>query len=94
MRVRVLVPGQLRETVDGQSRLDVELGGSPTLGIVLDELAGRYPKLDKRLRDERGVLRRYVNFYVDGEECRSLGGADTALRDGTEVQVIPSVAGG
>ena len=26
------------------------------------------------LRDERGELRRYVNVYVDGEECRRLEG--------------------
>lgn len=94
MRVRVLLPGQLRQVTGGEGRVDVELAGAVTLACVLDELAVRYPMLDKRLRDERGVLRRYVNFYVDGEECRRLDGTETALRDGTEVQVIPSVAGG
>jgi molybdopterin converting factor small subunit len=46
------------------------------------------------LRDESGRLRRYVNFFVDGEECRHLGGVSAPLRDAAEVQIIPSVAGG
>ena len=57
-------------------------------------LAERYPALERRLRDEQAGLRRYVNFYVDGEECRRLGGPSAALRDRGEVQIIPSVAGG
>ncbi|MFG1774247.1 MoaD/ThiS family protein [Nocardia salmonicida] len=50
--------------------------------------------MERRLRDERGALRRYVNFYVDGDECRLLDGQDTAVGAGTEVMIIPSVAGG
>jgi molybdopterin converting factor small subunit len=40
------------------------------------------------------VLRRYINLYVDGEECRRLAGPDTVLRGGAELQILPSVAGG
>lgn len=94
MRVVVLVPGVLRQAVGGASKLDVEVPEPATLGAALDVLAERHPLLDRRLRDERAGLRRYVNFYVDGEECRRLAGSDTPLREGTEIQVIPSVAGG
>lgn len=90
----VLVPGVLRQAVGGASRLDVEVPEPATLGTMLDVLAKRHPLLDRRLRDEQAGLRRYVNFYVDGEECRRLSGSDTPLRDGAEIQVIPSVAGG
>ncbi|TCP54034.1 molybdopterin synthase subunit MoaD [Tamaricihabitans halophyticus] len=72
----------------------MRLAEAATLGDVLDEIEGQYPELGKRLRDEQAVLRRYVNFYVDGEECRRLGGAQTPLVEGAEVQIIPSVAGG
>ncbi|WP_199431503.1 MoaD/ThiS family protein [Qaidamihabitans albus] len=89
--VSVGLPSVLRGLAEGNSR--VEVAGS-TLGAVLDALAERYPGLERRLRDERGGLRRYVNFYVDGEECRRLDGPATPLRDGAEVVVIPSVAGG
>ena len=94
MRVTVLLPGVLRAKADDQAKLDVEVAEPATLGALLDVLADRYPALERRLRDEQAGLRRYVNFYVDGEECRFSGGPDTVLRDAAEVQIIPSVAGG
>ena len=94
MRITVLLPGPLREKAGGEARLDVEVAEPATLGAVLDALARRYPALERRLRDEQAGLRRYVNFYVDGEECRHRGGPATVLREDAEVQIIPSVAGG
>ena len=88
----ILVPGVLRAEAGGEHRLDVAAAG--TLAAVLDEVAGRWPRLERRIRDERGELRRYVNVYVDGEDCRRLGGLAAPVDDASEVQVIPSVAGG
>jgi molybdopterin converting factor small subunit len=88
----VLVPGVLRAEAGGESRLGVTADGS--LRAVLDEIAARWPRLARRLRDEQGELRRYVNVYVDGEDCRLSGGLESPVRDGAEVQVLPSVAGG
>lgn len=61
---------------------------------MLDEVGRRWPRLERRIRDERGALRRYVNVYVDGEDCRSAAGLDTPVPQGAQVQVLPSVAGG
>ncbi|GHG10402.1 MULTISPECIES: ubiquitin-like small modifier protein 1 [Amycolatopsis] len=94
MRITVLLPGTLREKAGGEARLDVEVAEPATLGALLDALAERYPALERRLRDEQAGLRRYVNFYVDGEECRRRDGPATVLREDAEVQIIPSVAGG
>jgi molybdopterin synthase sulfur carrier subunit len=94
MRVTVLLPGVLREKAGGAAQLTVDVPDPATLGGLLDVLAGEHPALERRLRDERAGLRRYVNFYVDGEECRFSGGPDTPLREAAEVQIIPSVAGG
>jgi molybdopterin converting factor small subunit len=94
MRVRVLLAGVLRPAADGAAKLDVDVTDGADLGAVLDVLDARYPMLGRKLRDEQSRLRRYVNVYVDGEECRRLDGAATALTDGAEIQVIPSVAGG
>ncbi|SFP52623.1 Molybdopterin converting factor, small subunit [Amycolatopsis arida] len=91
MTVTVHLPAVLRGMAEGRVELTVS---AATLGQALDAIAASYPALERRLRDERGTLRRYVNFYVDGEECRRLAGPDTPLRDGAEVMVIPSVAGG
>jgi sulfur-carrier protein len=94
MAVTVALPGVLRQTVGDQSTVEVQVAGTVRLGEVLDVLADRYPALERRLRDESGRLRRYVNFYVDGEECRHLGCAAAPVTDGAEVRIIPSVAGG
>ncbi|RJQ79702.1 MoaD/ThiS family protein [Pseudonocardiaceae bacterium YIM PH 21723] len=94
MRITVLLPQVLRPNAGGAGRLTVDMADGATMGALLDALARDHPGLDRRIRDEQGGLRRYVNFYVDGEECRRLAGSDTELKDGTEVQIIPSVAGG
>ncbi|HEX7302976.1 MoaD/ThiS family protein [Lentzea sp.] len=94
MRVTVLIPGVLRGVTDGRPSVTVDVPDPPTLGAALDVLAGTYPGLDRRLRDERAALRRYVNFYVNGEECRRLSGPATPLPAGAEIQILPSVAGG
>lgn len=88
---RVHLPSMLRTYVSGEKELDVD---GATLRNVLDALGERSPALERRLRDESGKLRRYVNFYVDGDECRILDGLDTPLGAGAEVMIIPSVAGG
>jgi molybdopterin synthase sulfur carrier subunit len=94
MAVTVVVPGVLRAEADGQGTLQVEVGGSSTVAAVLDDIAERWPRLARRIRDERGDLRRYVNLYVDGEECRRLDGLATAVPDRAEILIVPSVAGG
>ena len=88
----LLVPGVLRAEAGGDSRLEVTGGG--TLRQVLDEVARRWPRLERRIRDEAGELRRYVNVYVDGEDVRRLGGQDTPVPEGSQVQILPSIAGG
>jgi molybdopterin converting factor small subunit len=90
--ITVLVPGVLRGETAGESSVVVD--PAPTLGAVLDEVGRRWPRLERRIRDEQGALRRYVNVYVDGEDCRRQSGLDTPVRDGAEIQLLPSVAGG
>lgn len=94
MRVTVRLPSTLRSRAGDRSTVDVQVPDGATLADLLDVLAADYPGLERRLRDERRELRRYVNFFVDGEECRRLDGAATSLRGAAEVQIIPSVAGG
>jgi sulfur-carrier protein len=92
MSVVVLLPGVLRAEAGGAGRLTVDADG--TLAAVLDELAERFPRLERRIRDERRQLRRYVNVYIDGDDCRVVAGLDSPVKPGAEIQVLPSVAGG
>jgi len=91
--VQVLLPGVLAALAGGEKHVTVEPTGD-TLADLLDALAAEHPMLARRIRDETGQVRRFVNVYVDGDDVRFEGGLETKVRDGAEVQVLPSVAGG
>ena len=93
MSVQVVLPGTLADLAGGSKHLDVDPVGD-TLGDLLDAVAARHPTLDRRIRDETGRVRRFVNVYVDGEDVRWQDGLATAVPDGAVVQVLPSIAGG
>jgi molybdopterin synthase sulfur carrier subunit len=93
MSVQVVLPGVLADLAGGSKHLDVQPEGG-TLADLLDALAAEHPRLMRRIRDETGTVRRFVNVYVDGEDVRFQDGLATTVRDGAEVQVLPSVAGG
>jgi molybdopterin converting factor small subunit len=90
--VRVLLPGVLASLVGGARHLDVPAGG--TLGEVLDAVAAEHPLLGRRIRDETGAVRRFVNVYVDGDDVRFGAGLATPVPEGATVHVLPSIAGG
>jgi molybdopterin converting factor small subunit len=93
--VCVRLPGALRPSAGGNSCVDLAVDGEIELSALLDVLDVRYPALARRIRDEQGTVRRYVNVYIDGVDAREHGDPRTApVRPGAEVLVLPSVAGG
>ncbi|HIW62896.1 MAG TPA: MoaD/ThiS family protein [Candidatus Stackebrandtia excrementipullorum] len=94
MSITVYVPSALRNESGGQSVITMEVTESDSLKDVLDRVAVRHPRLGRRICDEQGRLRRFVNVFIDQDECRSLSGMDTLVEDGAEVRILPSVAGG
>jgi molybdopterin converting factor small subunit len=92
--ISVVLPSVLQPLAGGQSILTTPADGAVTVGRLLDSVTGTYPVLARRLRDETGALRRYVNIYVNGEEVRRLRGLETEVSAGQEVLIIQSVAGG
>lgn len=94
MRVTLVLPRPLMEFAAGQRRLSLEVCADARLSDALAQLSAPYPALSRRIQDEAGNLRRYVNVYVDGEECRQRQGLDTRLQDGATLHVIGSIAGG
>ncbi len=94
MKVSVLIPALLAEHTGGQRNLQVISEGTASVGAVLDVLAQEYPIFDRRVRDETGSVRRYVNVYIDGDDIRALDGLRTPLQEGQELLIIQSVAGG
>jgi molybdopterin converting factor small subunit len=91
----VRLPGALRPAAGGNKCVDVPVADDVPLSALLDALDARYPALARRIRDEQGRLRRYVNVYIDGEDVRAHDDpASAPVRPGAEVLVLPSVAGG
>jgi molybdopterin synthase sulfur carrier subunit len=92
--ISVLLPSVLQPLAGGQSILTAPADRAVTVGGVLDTVTGGYPALSRRLRDETGKVRRYVNIYVNGNEIRRLQGLATEISPGQELLIIQSVAGG
>jgi sulfur-carrier protein len=90
----VVLPGVLRSHADGAGTLQLDLPAGATVGDLLDALGQRHPALERRIRDEHGQLRRFVNLYVDGDDVRGSGGVAAPVGPQAEVLVLPSIAGG
>jgi MoaD family protein len=91
MAVTVKIPAQLRSAAGGEAEAEVDGG---TVQEVLDGLFQRHEELRARISDEDGTLRRFVNVYVAGEDIRFLDGLATPVKDGSELTILPAVAGG
>lgn len=94
MIIRVVLPRALVEFADGHRDVEVEVPDGAVLADVIDDVAGRYPALARRIVDETGELRRFANVYVGAEECRRLQGLATPVPPGIVVSIIGSIAGG
>jgi molybdopterin synthase sulfur carrier subunit len=77
----------LKRLADGRSEHAIE-GGS--VGELLLELERAHPGARGWILDERGVLRRHINVFVNGE----LGGQDTRVDAGDRIDVLPAISGG
>ncbi|MEL6159304.1 MAG: MoaD/ThiS family protein [Cyanobacteria bacterium J06623_5] len=91
MPVKVLVPTPLQKFTNDEAT--VECDGS-SIAELMDTLDSKFPGIKKRLCDDSGELRRFVNFYVNSEDIRFLDNKETVLNDGDEVSIVPAVAGG
>ncbi|HEX4467728.1 MAG TPA: ubiquitin-like small modifier protein 1 [Solirubrobacteraceae bacterium] len=91
MAVTVKIPSQLRAAAGGES--EAVLDGA-TVQEVLSGLFDRHEELRERISDEDGTLRRFVNVYLAGEDIRFLDGLATPVSDGSELTILPAVAGG
>ncbi|MGH9944788.1 MAG: molybdopterin-synthase adenylyltransferase MoeB [Pyrinomonadaceae bacterium] len=91
MMVKILIPTALRQFAGNQSEMEVEAG---TAGEALDQLAMANVDLRKHLYTEAGVLRNFVNVYVNDEDIRHAQRLETPLKDGDTVSIVPAIAGG
>ncbi|HEX9711777.1 MAG TPA: MoaD/ThiS family protein [Actinomycetota bacterium] len=91
MSTTVRIPTPLRNMTAGASEVTIPGG---TVRDLIDGLEHRYPGMRARLCEDSGQVRRFVNVFVGDEDIRFLQGLDTPVPDGTQVSIIPAVAGG
>ena len=91
MSVRVVLPNAFQKHTNGTREIQSAAQNLPQL---ITEIETSFPALKPHLRDNDGKLRRFINFYVNEEDIRFLGNDEYAFKDGDEVLVIPSIAGG
>jgi adenylyltransferase/sulfurtransferase len=77
--------------VGKQASVDVQ--GS-TVGEAMSALVAQHPDLKKHLYTEDGKLRAFVNLYVNDEDIRYMQKEATALKEGDNISIVPSIAGG
>ena len=85
------IPSPLRRFTNGQASLDVD---GKSVEEVLNELFAKYPDIKNHLMENDGNLRNFVNIFINGETIRQTGGLNSQVDDGSDVRIIPSIAGG
>ena len=83
----VRLRGPLKRLADDRSEHTVE---GRSVGDVLVELERAHPAAKGWMLDERGVLRRHINVFVNGE----LGAQDTRVDADDRIDVLPAISGG
>ena len=90
MAVTLFLPTVLARLADSGT---LESEGD-TVGEVVANIAGRFPELAPRLRDENGDPYAFVTFYLNDEDIRFTGSFKSPVKDGDELTIVPAIAGG
>lgn len=90
MAVTLRIPTVLRRLTGGQDEL---AANGATVGEVFQEVGGAHGEFLGRIMDG-AELKPFLNVFVNGEDIRFEQGLQTPVKDGDEVSIIPSIAGG
>ena len=85
------IPTPLRQYASQKSRIEVDAG---TVSEALSHLIANYPDLTRRIFADDGSLRGFVNVYVNDQDIRYLQREATVVKDGDNIYIVPSIAGG
>lgn len=94
MAINIHLPAALAAYSGGRREVQITAAEPTTVAGLLDRLADELPALERRIRDERGTVRRHVNVYVDGEDIRGLSGVETAVPEQADITVMAAISGG
>jgi sulfur-carrier protein len=88
---RIHIPTPLRQYAGKQPAVDVS---GATIGEALSGLVSQHPDLRRHLYNDDGKLRAFVNVYLNDEDVRYLQKDATSVKDGDNISIVPSIAGG
>jgi adenylyltransferase/sulfurtransferase len=88
---KVHIPTPLRQYAGKQPTIEVQ---GATVGEALSGLVSQHPDLRRHLYTEEGKLRAFVNVYLNDEDVRYLQKDATAVQEGDNISIVPSIAGG
>lgn len=91
MPVTVRVPTVLRRLTAGQDELEAD---GATVAEVLEVVGRRHDGFSQKILTAAGALQPFLNVFVNGEDVRFADDLSTSVKDGDEVSIVPSVAGG
>ena len=83
----VRLRGPLKKLAGGRGEHPVE---ADTVGGVLRELERAQPAVSGWILDERGLIRRHINVFVNGE----YGSEETPVGEADRIDVLPAISGG
>jgi molybdopterin converting factor small subunit len=83
----VRLRGPLKRLAGDRSDHAIE---AASVGELLRELERAQPAMSGWILDERGLIRRHVNVYVNGERAKE----DTSVASGDRIEVVPAISGG
>ena len=83
----ITLRGPLRKLAGGRPDHRVEGG---TVGELLRELERSEPALSGWVLDERGLVRRHINVFVNGEASRE----ETPVGPDDRIDLLPAISGG
>jgi molybdopterin converting factor small subunit len=83
----VRLRGPLKRLAGNQAEHAIDAG---SVAELLTEIERTHPATKGWILDERGVLRRHINVYVNGE----LGAQDTEVSAEDRIDVLPAISGG
>lgn len=89
--VNVQLPSQLSDFAAGHRDIEIE---ASTLGEVFRKLDEVAPMIHSQIFDTAGSLRQFVCIFIDEKQVCDLGDGSHPVRNGCQLLIIMSVAGG
>jgi molybdopterin synthase sulfur carrier subunit len=90
MTVKINLHKTHREFTDGQEIIEVK---GNTVGACIEDLVKRYPGLKEKLFDKKGILRNFIEIYLNMESAYP-DELKRSTTDGDEIHIVILLAGG